>query len=134
MTLTARQERFVAEYVICLNASQAALKAGYSENGAEVTGCKLLKNPKVAAAIAAKQAAVAERLELTAEGVLSDLADLQAKATEAGNFSAAIRAAELRGKHLGIFTDKVDLNVGGSVTHELVRGRARAAKATRPDS
>jgi phage terminase small subunit len=48
MSLTPKQQAFVDEYLIDLNATQAAIRAGYSENSAEVTGCKLLRNAKVA--------------------------------------------------------------------------------------
>ena len=51
MSLNAKQQRFVEEYILDLNATQAAIRAGYSPKTAEVTGCKLLRNAKVAAAI-----------------------------------------------------------------------------------
>lgn len=49
--LSARQAKFVVEYLLCLSATQAAIKAGYSENGASVAGVRLLANANVAAAI-----------------------------------------------------------------------------------
>ena len=52
MALTAKQERFVAEYLIDLNATQAAIRAGYSEKTADQYGHQLLKKTSVAAAIA----------------------------------------------------------------------------------
>ncbi len=51
--LTARQERFVDEYLADLNATQAAIRAGYSARSAHVEGSRLLTNAKVAAAISA---------------------------------------------------------------------------------
>jgi phage terminase small subunit len=50
--LTLKQERFAAEYVKDLNATNAAMRAGYSEKTAHVQGCTLLKNPKVVEEIA----------------------------------------------------------------------------------
>ena len=49
--LTPRQARFVDEYLIDLNATQAAIRAGYSERGAHVPGAELLTNRKVSAAV-----------------------------------------------------------------------------------
>jgi phage terminase small subunit len=72
--LTKKQEVFVAEYLIDLNATRAAKSAGYSEKGADVTGSKLLVNPKVAEAIEKKQGKRLEKLEITAEKVLQELA------------------------------------------------------------
>ena len=65
--LTARQQRFVDEYLIDLIATQAAIRAGYSPAAAGQQGCELLKNPKVRACI---DTAIAERSRRT--GVNSD--------------------------------------------------------------
>lgn len=70
MPLTPKQERFVAEYLVDLNATQAAIRAGYSPKGATVTGSKLLANPKVGAAVAAGKAQQLEKADLTATMVL----------------------------------------------------------------
>lgn len=68
--MTPRQAIFVAQYLIHGNATLAAKDAGYSETSAHVTGARLLKMPKVAAAIAAARARQVEKLELTADRVL----------------------------------------------------------------
>jgi len=73
-TLTPRQQRFVEEYLVDLNATQAAVRAGYSSKGAEVRGCELLRNRKVAEGIRAAQAVRAERTRVTADRVLAELA------------------------------------------------------------
>jgi phage terminase small subunit len=74
--LTKRQELFVAEYLIDLNATRAAKRAGYSHAGAEVAGSKLLRNPKVSAAITEKHEQRLEKLEISADTVLQELAKL----------------------------------------------------------
>lgn len=71
--LTAKQERFVAEYLIDLNATQAAIRAGYSAKTAKSIGQENLTKPDVAAEIAKRQAKVADKLELSAEKVLREL-------------------------------------------------------------
>ncbi|QND53471.1 terminase small subunit [Phyllobacterium sp. 628] len=73
--LTPKQERFVDEYLIDLNATQAAIRAGYAANGAEVTGSKLLRNPKVMAAINARKDKRSEAVQVDAEYVLKRLHD-----------------------------------------------------------
>jgi len=72
-TLTARQRRFVEEYQIDLNATQAAMRAGYSPKGARVRGSELLANRNVRATIDAMRAARSERMELTVASITSDL-------------------------------------------------------------
>lgn len=72
--MTARQEAFVQEYLIDLNATQAAIRAGYSPKGAEVLASNLLRNAKVADAIKEAQVKRAERTEITADRVLREYA------------------------------------------------------------
>lgn len=72
--LTDKQARFVREYLVDLNAKQAAIRAGYSARSAEVEGSRLLKNAKVAAAIARERRAVSNRTGITPERVLLELA------------------------------------------------------------
>ena len=72
--LTPRQQRFVDEYLIDLNATQAAIRAGYSPKGAEVSASKLLRVAKVSAEIAKAQAKRAERTHITQDRVLQELA------------------------------------------------------------
>ncbi|KPU94712.1 hypothetical protein APR50_10545 [Variovorax paradoxus] len=72
--LTPKQERFVAEYLIDLNATQAATRAGYSARTANEQGARLLANVSVRFAIEAAKARRIERIELTADRVLTELA------------------------------------------------------------
>jgi phage terminase small subunit len=74
--MTPKQTRFVAEYLIDLNATQAAIRAGYSRNGAEVTGSKLLRIAKVAAALQIAQTARATATGITQARVLLELEGL----------------------------------------------------------
>ncbi len=73
--MTPKQKRFAEEYLIDLNATQAAIRAGYSKRSAEVTASRLLRNAKVAEAIAAAQGERAKRTEIDADWVLNRLAD-----------------------------------------------------------
>ncbi len=72
--MTPKQQRFVDEYMIDLNATAAAKRAGYSEDTAAEQASRLLKNVKVSAAVAERRAKMSERLEITAERVLRELA------------------------------------------------------------
>lgn len=76
MHLTPRQERFASEYLVDLNATQAAIRAGYSARTAKEQGYKLLTKPQVQAAVEAGQTARGERLKATADDVLREITRL----------------------------------------------------------
>ena len=74
--LTPKQQEFVTQYLIDLNATAAAKRCGYAAPSAEVQGCRLLSNAKIQAAIAHAQAARAQRTQVDSDRVLLELARL----------------------------------------------------------
>lgn len=70
--LTAKQERFVDEYLVDLNATQAAIRSGYSPKGAEVQGHHLLRNPKVSDLIRDRRKEAQKRAEITLDDILAE--------------------------------------------------------------
>lgn len=72
-TLPPRQQRFVAEYLLDLNATQACIRAGYSAKTADVQGPRLLGNVRVAAAISKAQEKRLARMEVQQDEVLREL-------------------------------------------------------------
>lgn len=72
--LTPKQQRFVEEYLVDLNAAAAARRAGYSEAAARDIGAENLTKPNILAAIEAAKAARSRRTEVTADRVLLELA------------------------------------------------------------
>ena len=68
--LTAKQARFVNEYIRTLNVTQSAVKAGYSSNSAHVTGSRLLRNEKVKDYIQSKKDEIIDDTILTAKDTL----------------------------------------------------------------
>lgn len=135
--LNDRQRRFVNEYLIDLNGTQAAIRAGYSQKTARQIGQKLLTKVDIQQAISAAQAARQERTELTADEVIRDLREVRdicmgrktVKVVEVAKFEGeatphevdslvfdpvgANKALELLGKHIGMFGDRIDMTSGG---------------------
>lgn len=72
--LNPKQQRFVAEYLVDLNATQAAIRAGYSEKTAKQIGSRLLTHVDVSKAIEAGQAKLAAKHGVTLERIVSELA------------------------------------------------------------
>lgn len=74
--LTAKQARFVKEYLVDGNATQAAIRAKYSKKTAEQIGYQLLQNSSVRRAVADGQAKQAQKLEITADQIAAELVKL----------------------------------------------------------
>ena len=138
--MTPKQETFVREYLIDLNATQAAIRAGYSEKTAGSVGNENLQKPEIAQAIQEAMSQRSERTEITADYVLSGIKEIaerclqrapvmegrgedrqQARDLETGahlwtfDAAGANKAFENLGKHLKLFTDKVEHSGGLSV-------------------
>jgi phage terminase small subunit len=126
VALTAKQEAFCEEYMIDLNGAQAAIRAGYSEDSAKEIASENLTKPNIAARIVELKAERSERVVVTADYVLNGLLEVHERCMqkeavmervdgqqqETGEFkfehSGANKSLELLGKHLGMFTDKIE--------------------------
>ena len=75
--MTPKQERFVEEYLVDLNATQAAIRAGYSEQTARQIGAQNLSKLVIQQAIEAARNKRSERVELTQDEVVRDLRELR---------------------------------------------------------
>lgn len=134
MALTAKQQRFCDEYLIDLNATQAAIRAGYSEKYAHTNASKLLQITTIKEFIESRMAEKESQLIAGQDEVLryltsvmrgeskSSVVVVESKGdfmTEAREMQKApdekerLKAAELLGKRYGIYTEKVD--VAGAV-------------------
>lgn len=150
--MTAKQKRFIEEYLVDLNATQAAIRAGYSPATASEQGARMLGNVNIKGEIDRQLAERSKRTGISADRVIremakiafaniSDVVDLttgQARTdaarddlaavqqikvrrseTEAGvaietdvRLADKLKAAELLGKHLGMFRDRLEVSGG----------------------
>lgn len=131
--LTAKQEKFCEEYMIDMNATQAAVRAGYSEKTAHAIGAENLTKPLIAQRIITLRETQSKRTELDADYVLSRLKKvyercMQEEAViidgeEVGEFkfehSGANKSLELLGRHLQLFTDKLSINPGEGISFNM---------------
>ena len=105
MALTAKQKAFVQEYLVDLNATQAARRAGYKN---PEIGRQLITNNNVSSAIQAALKAREKRTEVTQDYVIAKLREIVEKDASDGpdselKYANKIRALELLGKHTGAF-------------------------------
>ena len=131
---THKQQCFIEEYLIDLNATQAAIRAGYSEKTANEQGSRLLANVNVAAAVEEAMAERSERTKVTQDYVLETIVETVERCKQASpvldrkgepvlvgtpggdlapaytfDARAVLKGAELMGRHLKMFTDKKEL-------------------------
>ena len=148
MALTKKQKLFVEEYLIDLNATQAAIRAGYSPETAQQMGSENLSKPVIRAHIDKAMAERSRRTGVTADRVIQELAKiafvnavdvidpdtatvkddalpedtaaiLSVKVKTFGEdglereikMADKIKALELLGKHMGMFKEKMDVNI-----------------------
>jgi phage terminase small subunit len=123
--LTPKQAAFVQEYLVDLNGTQAAIRAGYSPKTANEQAARLLANASVQAAVTKGREKLAAKVEVTAERVLGGL--LAEATADDGPMckSARVKAWELLGKHLGLLTDRSKVEVSGDVTGYLAMSLER---------
>lgn len=138
--LTPKQQRFVDEYLIDLNATQAAIRAGYSAKTAQQTGSENLLKPVIADAVAKAQAERSERTEISQDYVIKTIVETIERCSQAkqvydksgelvmtetpdGGLAPAykydasnvLKGAELLGRHLAMFTDKSEVQTDGNI-------------------
>jgi len=105
--LTDKQEKFCRIYTTNGGVgTRAYLEAGYAPKDASIRVQGVLKNPKVSYRITQLQAEATKRFEITIDEVTHKLLRAYDGAMDAEQFSAAIRSAELLGKHLGMFVER----------------------------
>lgn len=101
--LTAKQARFIDEYLVDGNGTRAAVAAGYGRAGARVTACRTLANPNVRALIEERQAEDARRLQIEREGLIAALLEAFNIARANQEPAAMVSACRELGRMLGMY-------------------------------
>lgn len=110
LQLTVKQQAFCREYLVDFNATQAAVRAGYSIKTARQQAAENMTKPDIQQRV---QALVAQREQATlatAEYVVTAIKETIERAVGAKEYNTALKGLELLGKHLGMFTDNRSRN------------------------
>ena len=109
-SLNARQTAFVQEYLIDKNATQAAIRAGYSKRTAKSQGQRLLTHVDIDRLVTNELAKMSEDAGITAEAVIVTIKRLLKTAEDKGNVHAALKACDMLAKHLGMYIERIESN------------------------
>lgn len=112
LELTDKQRIFVDEYLIDLNGTRAAIRAGYSEKSAREIASQNLTKLNIQKAIEKAFNERKARVLVTQDDVVNGLLDEAKNKDEGASHSARVSAWAHLGKHLGMFTDKVEVSGG----------------------
>jgi len=112
--LNERQQLFCEEFLNPENKfsiTAAYIAAGYSHKSASTNAYELYNKPHIQAQIARLKSKRVQRQEVTVSRVVEDLLRIARKAEKEGMFAPATRALELVGKHIGMFHEKIDMEI-----------------------
>lgn len=104
--MTHRQKSFVSEYIQSGNATQSAIKAGYSEKTAKEIGSRLLTNEEVQQAISDHQQRASDKADVSLEWWIKKV---KAIAETAKSDATKVKALDLIGKHLGAYVNELSV-------------------------
>ncbi len=127
--MNAKQQRFAEEYVVDHNATQAAKRAGYSPRTAYSQGQRLLKHVEVQTAIAAEQARLRRKMEVTVASLTAELEEARTLAIANGQASAAVQATMGIAKLHGLLVDRSEVTTTDDLSLEQVRARIKEIEA-----
>lgn len=116
--LSPKHKRFVVEYLLDLNASAAYLRAGYQSKNPDVDAYKLLVKPSIQKEIQRAMEDRSSRTKIEADTVLHHLAEIAFSKTE--ETRNRLRALELLGKHLGLFSERAEFKSTGEIIVQFV--------------
>lgn len=115
--LTPRQARFAKEYVKTGVGAEAARNAGYEPDCAAQTANEILSYPHVTEEVRKWRERLQERIEISTEKVINDVAHIAERAAVAGDNKSALRANDMLAKHLGAYAPSVSVHVDASAAH-----------------
>lgn len=112
VSVSDKRSRFIDEYLVDSNGTQAAIRSGYSVKTAASQSSRLLKDVKVQALLTERRAAVQVPDELSQTWVLYELMKV---VRSVAHTSQHVRALELLGKHVGLFRDAPAVQANGAL-------------------
>ena len=114
--LTPKQQAFVNEYLVDLNATQAAIRAGYKEKNAYQIGAENLRKPQIQKALQEAREAREKATQYNADWIMAQIAKIAEDEEQVAR--DRLKALELMGKRYGIWDKRPDEDTSVKVTFE----------------
>ncbi len=127
--MSPKQQRFVEEYLVDHNATQAAIRAGYSPKTAYSIGHENLKKPEIAAAIAAGEARLRRKTEVSISSLSEEMRENRDLAIKNNQASAATQATRGIAKLHGLLVERSEVKTTSDMTLEQTRARIKEIEA-----
>ncbi len=127
--MNSKQQRFVEEYLVDHNATQAAIRAGYSAKTAYSIGHENLKKPEIAAAIAAGEARLRSKTEVSISSLSEEMRENRDLAIKNNQASAAQQASMGIAKLHGLLVERTEVKMTADMTLEQAQDRIKEIEA-----
>ena len=120
--ITKKQKSFADEYLKDYNGKQAAIRAGYSEKSAETQASRMLSYAKVAEYLGKRQIEKEKKIGITIEAIIEELREVGFGVVDGEKLKMndKIKALELLGKHLGMFSENKDKETEVNIMVQVV--------------
>ena len=136
--LTAKQELFCREFLKDLNTYAALIRSGYAPNFAKTKGYQYLRKEKIMNYLEHLRKEQTKRIQINADDVLRRILRIANAAEDNQEFNSALRALELLGRHLALFTDRIESDVkinpfaAGGSPEDVAKATERLLKVAAP--
>ncbi len=127
--MTPKQQRFAEEYVVDHNATQAAIRAGYSERTAKQQGSRLLTKVDVIEAVRAKEARLSRKIEVTISSQTEEMRANRDLALENKQAAAAQQCSMGIAKLHGLLVDRSEVKTTNDMSLEQTQARIKEIEA-----
>ena len=119
--LTDKRQRFCEEYLVDMNGTQAAIRAGYKHNAARQTASEILSLPCIQDELARLKQELSNRTALTADFVVNGLMEEAQYCSEGSSHGARVKAYEVLGKYkdLNLWKESLELSVDETMAERI---------------
>lgn len=121
--LTAKQKKFIKEYIKTNNATQSAIRAGYSKKSAYSIGPENLEKPEIQEELKKESEKMQKKFEYDINTAMNNFEEIRMLALEKGDLQACIKCEENKSKLMGLFAPQKIENINPPQTTIIIKGK-----------